>query len=100
MIVEATGKVMQVLSKIEGVSAKTGKAWEKYTYLIEQSGMRPTSLVVSVFNYGEHVGELLNMGDTVRMSLRIEAHFVKGWTENGIMRLRLSILYLSVKVKN
>lgn len=31
MIVEATGKVMQVLSKIEGVSAKTGKAWEKYT---------------------------------------------------------------------
>jgi hypothetical protein len=39
--------------------------------------MRPTSLVVSVFNYGEHVGELLNMGDTVRMSLRIEAHFVK-----------------------
>jgi hypothetical protein len=33
--------------------------------------------VVSVFNYGEHVGELLNMGDTVRMSLRIEAHFVK-----------------------
>lgn len=25
MIVEATGKVMQVLSKIEGVSAKTGK---------------------------------------------------------------------------
>ena len=29
MIVEATGKVMQVLSKIEGVSAKTGKAWEK-----------------------------------------------------------------------
>lgn len=52
MIVEATGKVMQVLSKIEGVSAKTGKAWEKYTYLIEQSGMRPTSLVVSVFNYG------------------------------------------------
>lgn len=33
MIVEATGKVMQVLSKIEGVSAKTGKAWEKYTYL-------------------------------------------------------------------
>lgn len=31
----------------------------------------------SVFNYGEHVGELLNMGDTVRMSLRIEAHFVK-----------------------
>lgn len=28
MIVEATGKVMQVLSKIEGVSAKTGKAWE------------------------------------------------------------------------
>lgn len=26
MIVEATGKVMQVLSKIEGVSAKTGKA--------------------------------------------------------------------------
>ena len=24
-----------------------------------------------------HVGELLNMGDTVRMSLRIEAHFVK-----------------------
>lgn len=73
MIVEATGKVMQVLSKIEGVSAKTGKAWEKYTYLIEQSGMRPTSLVVSVFNYGEHVGELLNMGDTVRMS----AHFVK-----------------------
>lgn len=75
MIVEATGKVMQVLSKIEGVSAKTGKAWEKYTYLIEQSGMRPTSLVVSVFNYGEHVGELLNMGDTVRMSLRIEAHY-------------------------
>lgn len=98
MIVEATGKVMQVLSKIEGVSAKTGKAWEKYTYLIEQSGMRPTSLVVSVFNYGEHVGELLNIGDTVRMSLRIEAHFVR-MDRNGIMRLRLSILYLSVKVK-
>lgn len=37
MIVEATGKVMQVLSKIEGVSVKTGKAWEKFTYLIEQS---------------------------------------------------------------
>lgn len=55
MIVEATGKVMQVLSKIEGVSAKTGKAWEKYTYLIEQSGMRPTSLVV--FQY-------LTMGNT------------------------------------
>lgn len=76
MIVEATGKVMQVLSKIEGVSAKTGKAWEKYTYLFEQSGMRPTSLVVSVFNYGEHVGESVNFEETVRMSLRIEAHFV------------------------
>lgn len=38
MIVEATGKVMQVLSKIEGVSAKTGKAWEKYTYLIGAVG--------------------------------------------------------------
>lgn len=77
MIVEATGKVMQVLSKIEGVSAKTGKAWEKYTYLIEQSGMRPTSLVVSVFNYGEHVGELLNCKN-------VSSHrgaFCKGWTE-------------------
>jgi hypothetical protein len=39
MIVEAIGKVMQVLSKIEGVSVKTGKAWEKFTYLIEQSGI-------------------------------------------------------------
>ena len=77
MIVEAPGKVMHVLSKIEGVSVKTGKACEKFTYLIEQSGMRPTSLVVSVFNYGEHVGESLNVGETVRMSLRIEAHFVK-----------------------
>lgn len=80
MIVEATGKVMQVLSKIEGVSAKTGKAWEKYTYLIEQSGMRPTSLVVSVFNYGEHVGELLNGGYCKNVSSHRGA-FCKGWTE-------------------
>lgn len=71
MIVEATGKVMQVLSKIEGVSAKTGKAWEKYTYLIEQSGMRPTSLVVSVFNYG---GYCKNVSSH-------RGAFCKGWTE-------------------
>lgn len=81
MIVEATGKVMQVLSKIEGVSAKTGKAWEKYTYLIEQSGMRPTSLVVSVFNYGEHVGELLNMGGYCKNVSSHRGAFCKGWTE-------------------
>lgn len=77
MIVEATGKVMQVLSKIEGVSAKTGKAWEKYTYLIEQSGMRPTSLVVSVFNYGEHVGE----GGYCKNVSSHRGAFCKGWTE-------------------
>lgn len=74
MITEATAKVMQVLSKVEGISQKSGKAWEKYTYLMESAGMRPSSIVVTMFNYGDNVGTVLEIGKSVRMTLRIEAH--------------------------
>lgn len=74
MITEATAKVIQVLSKVEGVSSKSGKAWEKYTYLMESLGKNPTSIVVRMFNYGDSVGTALELGKDVRMTLRIEAH--------------------------
>ena len=74
-----TGKLVKKLHRETGTAAKSGKAWEKQSILIEQSGTEYNKEVVVSF-FGDKVKSLRDIqeGSDVSVSINLSSREFKG----------------------
>jgi hypothetical protein len=71
-----TGKIIQALALVEGVS-KAGNAWKKREYVLETNDQYPRKVFFNFF--GERVDQYpLNIGDEVTVSFDLESREYNG----------------------
>ena len=75
---DLTGKVIAVLQPKSGVSAKSGNQWMSQDYVIEIPGQYPKKCVFTIFGQDRIQQFNLQMGETVTVSIDIDAHEYNG----------------------
>lgn len=72
------GKVIAVLQPKSGVSAKSGNQWMSQDYVIEIPGQYTKKCVFTIFGQDRIQQFNLQMGETVTVSIDIDAHEYNG----------------------
>ena len=77
MAIEITGRIIQKMSKTEGIS-KAGKAWSKQEFVIETQETYPKKVMISTMNEKVNDLERFNENDVVTASLNLESREYNG----------------------
>ncbi len=81
---DITGKIIAVLPKRSGTSARTGNAWASQEYVIETHDTYPKKCVFTVFGEDKITQFNLQGGEEVTVSFDIDAHEWNGRYFNDI----------------
>ncbi len=81
---DITGKIIAVLPKRSGTSARTGNPWASQEYVIETHDTYPKKCVFTVFGEDKITQFNLQGGDEVTVSFDIDAHEWNGRYFNDI----------------
>jgi hypothetical protein len=88
--IKITGMITHCLPLQEGVSARTGNPWKKQGYVLQhESGQYPRSLRFDVMGEERLQNFALRQGETVTVSLDIDAHEYNGNWYNDITAWRV-----------
>ena len=81
---EITGKIIAVLPPKQGVSQSTGNAWMCQDYVLETQEMHPKKVCFNVFG-AEKIQEMnIQLGETLTVSLEINANEYQGKWYNQV----------------
>ena len=82
------GKIIQVLPERSGVSQRTGSEWKVASYIIETMEQYPKKCVFEVFGADRIAQMNIQVGQTLTVSLDIDAHEYNGRWFNTIRAWR------------
>lgn len=85
---EIQGKIIQVLPERGGVSQRTGSEWKVASYIIETMEQYPKKCVFEVFGSDRIAQMNIQVGQTLTVSLDIDAHEYNGRWFNTIRAWR------------
>lgn len=83
------GKVIAVLQPKSGVSAKSGNQWMSQEYVIEIPGQYTKKCVFTIFGQDRIQQFNLQMGETVTVSIDIDAHEYNGRWFNEVRAINV-----------
>ena len=81
---EITGKIIKALEMRGGTSARTGNAWKSQEFVIETADNYPRKCVFRVFGEDRLNNFNIKEGETLTVSLDIDAHEYNGRWFNDI----------------
>ncbi len=86
---ELTGKIISVLPAKSGVSQRTGNQWMVQEYVIETGGTYPKKCIFSVFGEDKIKVFDIKVGDTLTISIDIDAREYNGKYYNSIQAYKV-----------
>lgn len=86
---EISGKIIQVLPERGGVSQRTGSEWKVGSYILETMEQYPKKCVFEVFGSDKIAQMNIQVGQSLTVSLDIDAHEYNGRWYNQIRAWRV-----------
>lgn len=92
MSVTITGKIIQALPPVEGVSSRTGKNWVKQEYVLETVERYPKRCCFTVFGQDKIDALQITVGQTLEVTMDIDAHEYNGRWYNSLTGWQVKVI--------